>query len=1786
MKKKVLFALIALFSVLSSWAIDLNNVTVGGYTVSLDNKLVLIDATSQVATAPSFRTGVENPVTKEGVTITSPTVGGVYSYNAAAKDLTAVTTLNKIGNYFLQVTFTESTGQGQAQVSKSRTIYVPFTVGKEIKLWQVYDKASWDAALGDQTSMMASYYRDYPNFEIWDNVDKKLISFEATDEGKAFAKALLEQQPERYSHDFKAQLASMARFVADGPNAGAHPFPYLGFTLTEEGKYRVLVRRTNANDVPWSTSLYGNAEGAKKRSFVSLATEGSLLNNLGIEGGEAYSAEQPYGEFGVTIDNRATLEQQGIQVNNPDFGKAYKYENGQLTNEYASTLLEAVATPGVLAGMTLIAIPETDAAALGQAEILLTAGSQGNATVTITPKGEDDPIASDSKYTYPGVGMDDTADPVKGNFTVVVEYNGATLTEGVDYTIQWAEDQEKDPYEDAGTWPIIINGAGIYTTLGSGTSAPTNITVNYVVEPAPATPADAVLTASGVEYCGNETDDRAEEVATISYTEGEGATAKTVTETVEDYLDGSSYTKYVYVGTTKPTAASTAGPEAEVNYPNHVGFWEMRLYFAPEDGDANYKESYISDIFEVTPTQLAMHLGIINWPFGKDYPEINKLYYSIAKTEYAPGDGTNNVKIEGLGVVWPYEQIGSQQSEVPVGSPVGSYRWNLAPGQEALAVTTIGGVDYQNYYVVVHNDNAIINIGKSGLIISVSEDNSFKIYGDEDPDFRPIINNSNNDLVISYTKDKDGKVIATDANGDAIDLTSEAVIADEDLQAELTEMANIYAGVTITRKGGKGQTPRLEDVTADGYSFDATLSDALKASYNITKVNGKFYILPYDITPAQAQEATPTTPAVPEYTAGRFEITVPNVTYNGTHQTPAVSVIFHHDVLGAFPLYDVDDATATPKKVKSYEVGTYNNNKNVARDTDWKVKQNQATVQVSAAEGNANIYGTKTGFFTVNPAQLTVALKNDTKTYGEDDPEGLLACTISGFATVGEGETAKTEDPENATEDSEEEGKYYGAYVLPTVTRVKYGTPEGEVVGKYAITATGGKALNYNFNVATPGQLEIQKATLTVSATPFKLVPGDVEGEFERSEDLTFGDHILFDVVATGYVRNPFALEADANLLGEGVDGDDDIYDPADKTQEPAYGKITVSSQNAGAFTWAFTNEDGTPELENYTVEYKGNEGEIEPNKDGLWLTIEPKSKTYGTADPELTFVATLDGEEVDLDDLYLEGEEKTDIVLARTPGSNAGQYDITFSDGPETNQIGNYQINYDFESGKKAFTINKATLFVKATVIYPTVKDKDGKDVAATSIAYGEEIGLAYKNQLPGYAIEEYKSHISQETGKAGSGLIDGDDYQTVINEKIFNAEGQPGDAKSVNDFVEYSCDYEDEPGVGKFTVSAEGPEAKNYIIVYNDGVDALEVVAAELALKAKNQTINYNDLVEIDAETGKGKYNTPAIDDDIETWVTVIGGPLPAGVEIGDLVESISCDVTSVGTHEGAIVITPKESELVTVTNYQNGTLTVNPLDEIHLAYENVDQALEDNKGETLNVYLPARELYADKWYSMVLPFEVRAAELARTLYFGTIEVLDETDESKNYHFKEVTNGMIEANQPFIVNLAAEDMTEEIAQTAEDLSNVMFEAVTIADDVVYNDEEAWPFREDAYGNKFIGQYTGKTGLAPYEWAISTNPSSKNFGKWLHGGDKTTETYFEPTVAFLQNADETPAADIRIFIEENGVTTDITGVDADEDIAAEGAAEGWYTLTGVKLEGKPTVKGTYIYNGKTVYVK
>jgi hypothetical protein len=60
-----------------------------------------------------------------------------------------------------------------------------------------------------------------------------------------------------------------------------------------------------------------------------------------------------------------------------------------------------------------------------------------------------------------------------------------------------------------------------------------------------------------------------------------------------------------------------------------------------------------------------------------------------------------------------------------------------------------------------------------------------------------------------------------------------------------------------------------------------------------------------------------------------------------------------------------------------------------------------------------------------------------------------------------------------------------------------------------------------------------------------------------------------------------------------------------------------------------------------------------------------------------------------------------------------------------------------------------------------------------------------------------------------------------------------------------------------------------------------------------------------------------------------------------------------------------------------------------------------------------------------------------------------------------------------------------------------------------------------------------------------------------------------------------------RLNFGENDVVTGIIEIHNSECIMHNYAgAKGWYTISGVKLNGKPTQKGMYINNGKKIVIE
>jgi hypothetical protein len=158
----------------------------------------------------------------------------------------------------------------------------------------------------------------------------------------------------------------------------------------------------------------------------------------------------------------------------------------------------------------------------------------------------------------------------------------------------------------------------------------------------------------------------------------------------------------------------------------------------------------------------------------------------------------------------------------------------------------------------------------------------------------------------------------------------------------------------------------------------------------------------------------------------------------------------------------------------------------------------------------------------------------------------------------------------------------------------------------------------------------------------------------------------------------------------------------------------------------------------------------------------------------------------------------------------------------------------------------------------------------------------------------------------------------------------------------------------------------------------------------------------------------------------------------------------------------------------------------------------------------------------------------------------------------------GDIPANTPFMVKVYKEV----------DLSTVTFTGKTIVAPSKV-DENGNPYVEDKAGHKFVGLYDVKVGLTGEGiWAVNQE------GVFKQLNTKTTD--LQATKAYL---DLTADANARgILVEEaNGEVTAISTISAE---VSTNAADGWYTVNGMKLNNMPTEKGVYILNGKKIVVK
>ena len=312
---------------------------------------------------------------------------------------------------------------------------------------------------------------------------------------------------------------------------------------------------------------------------------------------------------------------------------------------------------------------------------------------------------------------------------------------------------------------------------------------------------------------------------------------------------------------------------------------------------------------------------------------------------------------------------------------------------------------------------------------------------------------------------------------------------------------------------------------------------------------------------------------------------------------------------------DVDDYDITPTAVISIMNG----------ETDVKDNYN-----ISFADGT----------LTINKKNLTITADDDSKIYGEDDPESF---TVSADLIDADAESVITCELARA---------------------------EGEAVGTYAITVTtpfedititnGDKDVtgNYNITECVDGTFSITTKDVTITA---------------KTQVLTYGT-----ALGEGATYATLANAVEGHTLSA-------ITLTASGTTVTTNGTITPSNA-------VIIDENEDDVTENYAITYV--QGALVINPALLTVKAEDKEKEYGEVDPELTFVVTGLKYEETVETAGLTFTcTREDADAENYAGEQVGTYTITPS-GEELQ--GNYQIvETSFLPG--TLTINQAPLTVKA---------------------------------------------------------------------------------------------------------------------------------------------------------------------------------------------------------------------------------------------------------------------------------------------------------------------------------------------------------------------------------------------------------------------------------------------------------------------------------------------------------
>jgi hypothetical protein len=1006
------------------------------------------------------------------------------------------------------------------------------------------------------------------------------------------------------------------------------------------------------------------------------------------------------------------------------------------------------------------------------------------ATATVT--------LSDLVQTYDAGAKEVTVTTVPGDLTVDLTYDGSATAPTDAGTYAVVATVNDTNYEGTATADLEIQKATATVTLSdlvqtydedpkpvTVTTVPADLTVDLTYDGSATAPTDAgtyavVATVNDTNYEGEATADLEIQKATATVTLSDlvqtydaGAKEVTVTTvpsglTVDVTYDGSA---------TAPTDAGTYAVVATVNDTNYEGEATADLEIQKATATVTLSDlvqTYDAGAKEVTVTTVPSGLTVdLTYDGSATAPTDAGTYAVVATvndTNYE-GEATADLEIQKATATVTLSDLvqtyDAGAKEVTVTTVPGDLTVDLTYDGSATAPTDAG-----TYAVVatVNDTNyegtatADLEIQKATATVTLSD--LVQTY-DEDP--KPVtVTTVPADLTVDLTYD--GSATApTDAGTYAV----VATVNDTNYEGEATadlEIQKATATVTLSDlvqtydAGAKEVTVTTVpsgltvDVTYDGSATAPTDAGtyAVVATVNDTNYEGEATA---DLEIQKATATVTLSDLVQTYDAGAKEVTVTTVpsgltvdlTYDGSATAPtdagtyAVVATVNDTNYEGEATADLEIQKATATVTLSDLVQTYDEDpKPVTVTTDPEglavvvtydgstiIPTNAGTYVVVVEVDDTNYEGEATGELEILKATAIVTLSDLLQTYdGTEKP-----------VTV-------TTDPDGLTLVI----TYDGEETIPTDA------------GTYLVEAT---VIDDNYEGEASDNLVILKATATVTLSDLLQTYDGTEKPVTVTTNpaglaitITYDGEETIPTDAGTYLVE--ATVIDANY--EGTASDDlviqkatatvtlsDLVQTYDGTEKP----VTVTTNPAGlAITITYDGEEIIPtDAGTYLVEatvidnnYEGEaNGTLQINPLTINVTADALSKTYGEADPELTYDFSPD----------LIGDDTFDGDLEREAGEDVDTYPINQG----TLALGD---NYTLEFTGADFTINAADLTITANTITKTVGVEyvfTGTEFTTTTLVAGDEVtsvtltsaGAAASADVGSYPIT---IEVSSETG------------------------------------------------------------------------------------------------------------------------------------------------------------------------------------------------------------------------------------------------------------------------------------------------------------------------------------------------------------------------------------------------------------------------------------------------------